>query len=202
MRPEALRGRMSASRRLTNWVLSWGERPLAPLVLVLLTLVEATAFPAPTEAMLLTLCISRPERSWAFAFLAAVGSVTGGIVGYYLGAALYDELTRPLIASLGLAQYMPVVATAYRENLWVALGSSGYTPVPYMLYTMMAGAFALPLDSFVAASFVGRALKYIPIAVLAILFGPGVRRIIERYAGWAGLGITLLLIAAAVWRVL
>lgn len=200
---DSVRARVrAASRRLTDWVLSWGERPSAPLILVLLTLLEATVFPAPTEAMLLALCISRPNRSWAFGLLAAVGSVVGGIIGYHLGATLYEEFARPMIAGLGLAHYVPVVATAYRENLWVALGSSGYTPIPYMLYTMMAGAFSLPLESFAAASFLGRALKYIPIAVLAILFGPGVRRILQRYAGWAGLGITLLLVAAVVWRIL
>ena len=191
-----------ASRRLTDWILSWGDRRSAPLVLVVLTLLEATVFPAPTEALLLTLCISRPKRSWAFGLLAAVGSVAGGIVGYHLGASLYDEIARPLIAALGLAHYVPFVSTAYRENLWLALGSSGYTPVPYMLYTMMAGAFGFPLDSFAAASFIGRALKYIPIAVLAVLFGPGVRRILKRYAGWAGLGITLLVVGAVVWRML
>ena len=192
----------STSRRFTAWVLAWGERGSAPAVLVVLTLLEATVFPAPTEAMLLTLCISRPDRSWAFGLLAATGSVAGGFAGYYLGATLYDEVGGPLIESLGLARYLPAVAAAYRENLWLALGSSGYTPIPYMLYTMTAGAFALPLDSFAAASFIGRALKYIPIAVLAILFGPEVRRILQRYAGWAACLITLLLIAAVVWRCL
>jgi membrane protein YqaA with SNARE-associated domain len=188
--------------RLMNWVLAWGDRPSAPIVLVLLTLLEATVFPAPTEALLLTLCISQPKRSWAFGLLAAVGSLLGGIIGYHLGATLYGEFTAPLIGRLGLGHYMPTVAAAYRENMWLALATSGYTPIPYMLYTMMAGAFSLPLDSFAAASFVGRALKFIPIAVLAVLFGPAVRQILQRYAGWAGMGITLLLVGLIAWQVL
>jgi hypothetical protein len=36
---------------MTAWLLSWGERPSGVVVLVLLTLLEATVFPAPTEAM-------------------------------------------------------------------------------------------------------------------------------------------------------
>ena len=183
-----------------RWVLAWGDRPSAPVALVLLTLLEATVFPAPTEALLLMLCISQPKKAWQFGLLAAVGSLLGGIIGYHLGAGLYDAFTQPLIGKLGLGEHMPAVAAAYRENRWLALGSSGYTPIPYMLYTMMAGAFALPLEQFAAAAFLGRALKFIPIAVLAVLFGPAVRRILQRYAAWAGLGITVLVVAVIAWR--
>ena len=167
----------------------------------MLTLLEATVFPAPTEAMLLALSISRPKRAWVFAGVAALGSVTGGVLGYQLGATLYDEFGARVVAGLGLTEQMPAVEGAYRENAWLALATSGYTPIPYMLYTMAAGAFALPLPSFILASLVGRSLKYLPIAILAWAFGPAVRGLLERYAAWVGAAVTLLLLAAVMWRV-
>lgn len=158
-------------------------------------------FPAPTEAMLLALSISRPERAWLFAGVAALGSASGGVIGYQLGATLYDEFGERVVAGLGLTAQIPAVEGAYRESAWLALATSGYTPIPYMLYTMAAGAFALPLHTFVLASLVGRSLKYLPIAILAWAFGPAVRSLLERYAAWAGAAVTLLLLAAVIWRV-
>lgn len=190
------------SERVTTWILSWGERPSGIVVLLVLTLLEATIFPAPTEAMLLALCVSQPRRSPLFAALAAVGSVAGGLLGYYLGAFTFTEVGAPVLAWLGLSGGLPAVETAYRQNAWLALLTSGYTPIPYMLYTMAAGAFALPLETFVPGSLAGRALKYIPIALLAWFFGPAVHRVASRYAAWAGLLITGFLLAAILWRLL
>lgn len=188
------------SRRVIAWLLSWGARPSGVWVLLALTVVEATFFPAPTEVMLLALCVSQPRRAWWFASLAAVGSVTGAVLGYHVGAVMFTQVGRPIVDGLGLSEYLPAVANAYRTNVWFALGTSGYTPVPYMLYTMMAGAFSVPLATFVAASLIGRALKYIPIALAGSIFGPAVRRFSSRYAAWAGLVITAVLIAAVLWR--
>ena len=190
------------SRRIVEWMLAWGDRPSGAWVLVVLTLLEATFFPAPTEAMLLALCISRPRRAWWFAGLAAVGSAAGGVIAYYLGAAMFAQIGEPLLAWLGFSEYLPDVADGYRDNAWLALVTSAYTPIPYMLYTMAAGAFAVPLGVFVVASVIGRALKYAPIAVAGAIFGPSVRRLLLRYAGWAGMLITAVLVTLVVWRML
>lgn len=189
------------SQRVTTWLLSWGERRSGMIVLLVLTLLEATVFPAPTEAMLLALCISQPRRSWWFGTIAAIGSVCGGIVGYQLGAFTFAEFGAPVVSWLGFAESLPTVVAAYRDNAWLALVTSGYTPIPYMLYTMAAGAASIPLDTFAAGSLIGRALKYVPIALLAWFLGPAVHRILSRYAAWAGVLITGALLAAIVWRV-
>lgn len=172
------------------------------LVLVLLTLLEATIFPAPTEAMLLAMCVSQPRRSWWFAALAAAGSLVGGVIGYHLGAFTFAEVGAPVLQWLGFQEHLPAVEAAYRDNAWVALVTSGYTPIPYMLYTMAAGAFSVPLETFVAGSLIGRSFKFIPLALLAWFLGPAVRRAVSRYAAWAGLVITGVLVAAVLWRVL
>lgn len=185
---------------MTGWVLSWGERPSGIVVLLCFTLLEATVFPAPTEAMLLALCVSQPRRTWLFASLAAFGSLAGGLIGYQLGAAIYMEFGAPLATRLGFAEQLPAIEAAYRENAWLALVTSGYTPIPYMLYTMMAGAFALPLDTFAIGSLIGRTLKFAPLALLAWFLGPAVHRVMAKYAGWAGLVITALLVGALLWR--
>ena len=171
------------------------DRPAGAIVLVVLALLEATIFPGPTEAMLLALTLGRPRRAWWFAGIATAASVVGGVIGYQLGATLFQEVARPVLAAYGFSGQMVAVQRVYRDNMLLALLTSGYTPIPYMLYTTMAGASALPIVPFIAGSLAGRALKYVPIAVLAYVFGPAVHRVLRRYGTLAAVVVVLAIIA-------
>ena len=191
---EAPRGGGGPAARVVRWLLDRAERPGGLLVLVVLALLEATVFPAPTEAVLLALAIARPARAWWLGAVAAVASAAGGVIGYHLGLALFDEVARPIIASRGLVEQLDALGRLYRGNAFLALASSGYTPIPYLLYTMAAGAMDVPLPTFVLGSLVGRALKYAPLAAVAHFFGPAARRIVERYAGWVATTVLVVLL--------
>lgn len=180
-------------------LLALADRPAGAAVLVVLALLEATVFPGPTEAMLLALTLGRPRRAWWFAGIATTASVVGGIIGYQLGATLFAEVAQPVLAAYGFTGQMGAVQQVYRDNMMLALVTSGYTPIPYMLYTTMAGASALPVVPFIAGSLAGRALKYIPIAALAYAFGPAVHRLLRRYGGVA---VVVVVLGILVWTLL
>lgn len=180
-------------------LLALADRPAGAVVLVALALLEATIFPGPTEAMLLALTLGRPRRAWWFAGIATTASVVGGIIGYQLGATLFAEVARPVLATYGFTGQMSAVQHVYRDNMMLALVTSGYTPIPYMLYTTMAGVSALPFVPFVAGSLAGRALKYIPIAALAYVFGPAVHRLLRRYGGVA---VVVMVLGILAWALL
>ena len=180
--------------RVVRWLLEYAERPGGVFGLVGLALLEATVFPAPTEAMLLALAIARPRRAWWLGGIAAVASAAGGVIGYELGSAVFQEVARPLLASQGLLGQLEALRSLFRDNAMLALVSSGYTPIPYLLYTMAAGAFDVPLPTFVVGSLIGRGFKYAPLAALAYFFGPAARRLVERYAGWVALAVIVILV--------
>lgn len=176
-------------------LMSLADRPVGVVILVVLALLEATVFPGPTEAMLLALTLARRKRAWWFASIATAASVVGGVIGYQLGATLFAEVARPVLATWGFTGQMDAVQRVYRDNMMLALVTSGYTPIPYMLYTTMAGASGLPIAPFVAGSFLGRALKYVPIAALAYLFGPAVHRVLRRYGTAVAIVVVFALVA-------
>ena len=182
--------------RVVRWLLDRAERPGGVLLLVLMAFLEATVFPAPTEAMLLALAVARPRRAWWLGAVAAVASAAGGLIGYHVGLAMYDEVARPVLAARGLLGQTDALGALYRGNAFLALASSGYTPIPYMLYTMVAGALEIPLGTFVGGSLVGRTLKYAPLAAAAYFLGPAARRVVERHAGRiAAVVVAALLVA-------
>ena len=172
-----------ALERAYRWGLGWADRPSGPAVLALLAAVEAAVFPAPTEAMLLALALGRPRRSWWFGLLAVIASVSGALAGYAIGSGLFE------------LRQLEAMAAVYRDNAFVALATSGYTPVPWMLYTLTGGAFDIPLAEFVAGAATGRALKYLPLVALAYCLGPRIRPVLDRYAPWVVAFFALLVLA-------
>jgi len=176
------------------------DRPLGLGILVALALLEATIFPGPTEAMLVALTLGRRERVVWFAGVATCASVVGGVAGYYLGSSVFVDFIQPLLESYGLMRYVDTVSRVYADNAMLALSTSGYTPIPYMLYTSLAGATSQSLATFVLGSFIGRALKYLPIAALAYLLGPRVHWVLRRYGPRVALVIAMGLAAYFVWK--
>src|SRR3989344_646645 len=106
-------------RRLYDWVLSWTNTKYAPLALFLLAFAESSFFPIPPDILLIALAISLPKKSFKYALLCSVGSVLGGIFGYYLGYGAYDLIGGKIINSLGYEHYFELVGNYYRENAFL-----------------------------------------------------------------------------------
>lgn len=143
-------------------------------------MVEGCLFPAPTEALYAALALAHPRRAWALAAVAAAGSVVGGIVAWTFGAWFYERVGERVLSRYGLLDRVQAVSAAYRQNAALALVTSGYTPVPYVLYGIVAGASGIGLGTFAAFSAVGRGFKYAILAGIARAAGPALRRWMER----------------------
>jgi membrane protein YqaA with SNARE-associated domain len=79
-------------RRLYDWVLSLAARPSAVWALGAVSFAESSFFPVPPDAMLIPMVIARPERAWLYALVCTATSVAGGVLGYAIGALLYDSI--------------------------------------------------------------------------------------------------------------
>lgn len=178
-----------------RWARLAGHRA-APALLFLFAVVEGCLFPAPTEALYAALALARPRRSWTLAAVAAAGSVLGGMIAWMLGAWFLDGVGGRLLDSPRLDRAAAAVADAYRDNPALALVTSGYTPVPYVVYGVTAGMIGLPLGTFVLFSAVGRGLKYAILAGVARVAAPLVRRWMDRSV--AGVLVVVVVIALLV----
>jgi membrane protein YqaA with SNARE-associated domain len=158
----------------------WAGHPAAPALLFVFAVVEGCLFPAPTEALYAALALARPRRAWALAAVAAAGSVAGGVVAWTLGRYFEETLARRSLAQPSWGHAASVLAGEYRENAALALITSGYTPIPYLLYGLTAGAAGMPLGTFVLFSAIGRGLKYAVLAAVARAAGPALRRWMDR----------------------
>ncbi len=182
-------------RRLYDWVLGWAESPYGSTALFVLAFIEASFFIVPPDVLLIALCIGKPRRSLPFAAICTVGSVLGGSFGYLIGHQLYELIGRPIIEFYDAGEAFQRVGELYRANLVLALGTAGFTPIPYKVFTIAAGAFAVPFVPFVIISAVSRAARFFLVAGLIRIFGPQIRDFIDRYFNLLSVLFVVLLVA-------
>ncbi|BAU57492.2 lipoprotein B [Halorhodospira halochloris] len=160
-----------------------------------MSVAESSVFPIPPDVLLAPMSLARPNRALLFALIATLGSVIGGLVGYLLGYfALY--LVEPWIESAGYAEsYLLAVDWFQQWGFWVVL-VAGFSPIPYKVFTVAAGATGVALLPFVLGSLIGRGARFFLVATLVAWGGarlePWLLRHVERI-GW--ISVVALLVA-------
>ena len=103
------------------------------------------------------------------------------MLGYLIGFQLYEIIGLPIIEFYNAGDAFQRVGDLYRDNLVVALGTAGFTPIPYKVFTIAAGAFSVPFIPFVVISAVSRGARFFLVAGLIRVWGPQIRGFIDRY---------------------
>lgn len=168
-------------RRFYDWGMEWVQKPHGVWILFLLAVAESSFFPIPPDVFLIVLAIATPKKAFRYAGICSVGSVLGGIVGYGLGLLFMDSVGFKIVELYGLADKYSVAQDLYRQYDAWAVGAAGFTPIPYKLFTITAGAFKIDFWTFLLASIVSRSARFFLVAGFIYKFGAPVRVFIERY---------------------
>ena len=176
-----------------------GHRRAAP-ALAAVSFAESSFFPIPPDVMLIPMVQARPERWWRIAVLCTVASVLGGIAGYAIGFFLFEALAEPTLVRLGKAEAMAEFAARIEEVGGVAVFGAALTPFPYKVITIMSGALQINFGVFVAASVVGRSLRFFLVAAVVKKLGNQAERWLKEHFALFTLGLFALM--AALWWVL
>jgi len=182
-------------KKLYNKVLSWAEHPKANKFLLALSFAESSFFPIPPDVMLAPMCLAKPSRSFYFALLTTLGSVAGGIFGYFIGMYSF-ELVEPLIAIMKYEGKFELVKRWFDEWGFWAIFIAGFSPIPYKLFTITAGMLGMLFLPFVIASIIGRGARFFLVAFLVSLGGDGLRDKLNDYIERIGWAVTLLVVIA------
>ena len=167
-------------RRLYNWMMQAAGDERAPWALAIVSFIESSFFPIPPDIMLIPMALARPERAYALAAWCTLTSVAGGLLGYSIGALLYDSVGAWLIQLYGYGNKVEAFRQAYAQwGAWIIL-IKGVTPIPYKIVTILSGAAAFDFWMFLAASIVTRGARFFLVTALLKRFGAPIRAFIER----------------------
>lgn len=181
-------------KRLYDWTLRLSESPRAPQALAAVSFSESSFFPVPPDVMLVPMVMAKPERAWHYAFICTVASVLGALLGYAIGALLYDTVGAWLITLYGYGSKMDGFRQLYQEHgHWIIL-IKGLTPIPFKLITIASGLAGYDLLWFIGLSIVTRAARFYMVAGVMNRFGGPIRRVLETHLTLVGLVAVLAIV--------
>lgn len=170
------------------------RQPHASRYLAILSFLESFILPfPPPDVMLAPMSLAKPNRAMLFASVTLLASVLGGIVGYLIGAFLF-EFVQPLLIEWGYQDRFETVMRWFELwGFWAVL-IAGFSPVPYKLFTLSAGVLSLAIIPFILASIIGRGLRFFLLAWCLAHFGPAIEPKLVQYIERIGWAVVLLLV--------
>jgi membrane protein YqaA with SNARE-associated domain len=181
-------------RALYDWTMHWAETPQALLALFAIAFVESSVFPVPPDVLLIAIVASSPLRWLAAASLCTAGSVAGAMLGYVIGYGFMATMGQAIVDFYQAQRHWDRVVELYNGTwgIWF-LAAAAFTPIPYKVATIAAGATHMALLPFVLVSILGRGARFFLVAATLRLFGPPVRRTLEANFDLAALAFLVLL---------
>lgn len=174
--------------------MEWSRHRHAPWYLGTLSFAESSFFPVPPDVMLAPMSLANPRLAWRFALITTLTSVAGGLFGYAIGYFALDILLPWLRASNYWEAYQTAVSWFERWGFW-AIFIAGFSPIPYKVFTIAAGALSMALLPFTLASLVGRGMRFFMVAGLMAWGGARMESLLHRYVdriGWATVALVIL----------
>ncbi len=160
--------RLGILRRIYDWCIDAADKPYALWILAAVSFAESSFFPT---------------------------SVAGGLLGYAIGALLYDSVGQWLINLYGLGDKVEAFRASYAEWGALIIIGKGLTPIPYKLVTISSGFAGYNIWLFIVCSIIARGGRFFMVAVLLNRYGDTIRASIENRLGlWVALGAIILVL--------
>ena len=186
-------------KRIYDWCIDAAHKPYALWIMGAVSFAESSFFPVPPDVMLIPMSLARPQRAWVYAAVCTITSVLGGLLGYAIGALLFDSVGHWLIQVYGLGDKVDAFRASYAEWGAVIILLKGLTPIPYKLVTITSGFAGYNLLLFVLCSIVARGGRFFIAAILLNRYGDWIRERIEKHLGlWVALGAIVLVLGFVV----
>ena len=182
-------------RRIYDWCVGAADKPYALWILGAVAFAESSFFPLPPDIMLAPMSVAQPKRAWLFAGVCTAASVLGGVLGYAIGALLYESVGQWLMHLYGLNSEVETFRARYAEYGALIILLKGLTPIPYKLVTITSGFAGYNLLLFILFSIITRGGRFFIAAVLFNRYGDWIKVRIEKHLGLAVAILVAVLVA-------
>lgn len=182
-------------RGMYDWTMKWADSPQSLLALFLIALAESSVFPIPPDVLLIAIVAANTHRWLSAALLCSAGSMVGAMVGYGIGLMAMPTIGQPIVDFYHAQAAWARVEAWYSDfGVWFLLAAA-FTPVPFKVATIAAGATGMAFWPFVIVSLIGRSARFFLVAIILRIFGAPVRAMIEKYFDAFALAFLVLLVA-------
>src|SRR5712671_4404356 len=139
-------------RSLYDWTMANASGRYAWAALFAVSFAESSFFPIAPDVMLLPMVLADRKRAFLLAAWCTLASVLGGMLGYAIGALLFDSVGQWVISIYGYGDKIEQFRAFYAEwGAWLIL-IKGVSPIPYKLVTILSGFAGYSFAMFVVLS--------------------------------------------------
>ena len=181
-------------RACYDWTINWAKTKYAKWALFLIAFAESSFFPVPPDVLLIPMVIAERKKWLQIALICSVGSVLGALLGYFIGYQFYELVGQKIVDLYNLQNAVNAVTQQYHQHAFIAIFTAAFTPIPFKVFTIVAGLCKIPVIVLVFASAVGRSARFFAVAVLIRIFGEKIQYFIEKYFNLLTIIFTILLI--------
>ena len=96
------------------WVEGYAEKPHAQWALFWIAFAESSFFPIPPDVLLVAMAVMVPRRAFRYALICSIGSVLGGMFGYFIGLVFFETIGQPIINLYGAQGHYERVSQLYQ----------------------------------------------------------------------------------------
>lgn len=176
------------TRKFYDTVLSLANHKQAPLILFVVAFAESSVFPIPPDVLLIPMVLANLDKAFRYALICTVGSVLGGIAGYFLGFFAFETFGQPIIDFYHAADKFSELQEYYAEYNMLIVAAAGFSPIPYKIFTLFTGVVGGHLGQFIVASALSRGARFFLVAYLLWRGG-------HTFKGWIEAHLPLLTLA-------
>jgi len=185
-------------RGLYDRVIRLSESRHALPTLAAVSFAESSFFPVPPDVILVPMALAQPHKARLYALVCTIASVAGGLVGYAIGALLYDTVGQWLMSAYGYADGVEAFRAAYAKwGAWIIL-IKGLTPIPYKIVTIASGFAGYDLLMFTLLSAITRGARFFLEAELLRIYGDPIRSFVEERLTLVTTGFLVVVVAGFV----
>lgn len=187
-------------KQLYDKALTWAKHKHAEKYLCALSFAESSFFPIPPDVMLAPMALAQPSKAFRLALLTTLFSVLGGMLGYGIGFFMFDTIS-PWLQGTHYWQKYLLAENWFKDWGFWAIFIAGFSPIPYKVFTIAAGALQMFFLPFVLASIVGRGARFFLVAMLIAAGGEKLETKLRQYMdiiGWAV--VVLVVVGIAVYK--
>lgn len=163
------------------WTLKWADSKHSAIALFFLAFAEASFFPVPPDVLLIGILAISSAKWWRYALICSVGSVMGGMSGYFIGWAFYEAIGQRIVDLYNLQTAVDAIGLKYSQHAFLTVFTAAFTPIPFKLITITAGLFKISFWQVVVASVIGRGARFFMVALFLRIFGKKFNGLVIKY---------------------
>lgn len=138
----------------------------------------------PPDFLLIAMNLAKPDKALFYALICTIASALGGGVGYIIGKFGGRPAFNWLIGMFAkdkekANQNFLQVEKLYNEYGPMAVFLAAFTPIPYKVFTIASGILNMNFAGFMAASFIGRGMRFFIVSIVLMLLGEQIKEHLE-----------------------